>query len=115
LTAIAVTGFFHSLFPERCGAHPLPGELGEAFGLIGIQHKGLFAAIHLADHVALKIVQVRDLGIFFLSTGAKPKSKNVSTERSNGGSFNEKMTITRSGWSGRGTCQLDAFVSSRLR
>ena len=87
LASIAVTGFLHPLFPERFGGHPLPGELGEAFGLIGIQHKGLLAAIHLADHVALEIVQVGDLGVFFLSTCAKAKSKKASSENSKGGKF----------------------------
>ena len=86
-TAVAVTGFLHPLFPERFGGHPLPSELGEAFGLIGIQHKGLLAAIHLADHVALKIVQVGDLGVVFFSTRAKAKSKCASGENSKSGRF----------------------------
>ena len=114
-TDVAVTGFLHPLFPERFGGHPLPGELGEAFGLIGIQHKGLLVAIHLADHVALKIVQFRDLGVFFLSTRAKAKSNNASSESSNGGEFQKKKPSPAQDGAGLAAFQLDAFVTSRLR
>lgn len=89
-TDVAVTGFLHPLFPERFGGHPLPGELGEAFGLIGIQHKGLLVAIHLADHVALKIVQVRDLGVFFLSTRARSKARTPAARAATVGSFKKR-------------------------
>ena len=87
LTAVGVTGFLHPLLCEAFGCHPLPRELGEAFGLVGIQNKRLRAAIHLADHVTLEIVQVGDFGCFFLSTRAKPKGNNASGEYSKGGEF----------------------------
>ena len=86
-TAVAVTGFLHPLFPEGFRCHPLARELGEAFGLVGIQNEGLGAAIHLADHVALKIVQVGDLGVVFLSTRAKAKTKCASGDNSKSGRF----------------------------
>ena len=87
LTAVGVTGFLHPLLCEAFSCHPLPHERGEAFGLVGIQNKRLRAAIHLADHVTLEIVQVGDLGVFFLSTCAKAKSKKASSENSKGGKF----------------------------
>ena len=87
LTAVGVTGFLHPRLCEAFSCHPLPRERGEAFGLVGIQNKRLRAAIHLADHVTLEIVQVCDFGCFFLSTRAKAKSKNASSENSKGGEF----------------------------
>ena len=98
LAAVGVTGYLHPLRLEGFGSHPLARKLGEALGLVSIQSEGLCAAIDLADDVALEIVQVGDLRVFVLSTGTKVKSKNSSSENSNGWTVSRKeQAMARSG------------------
>ena len=73
LTAVGVTGFLDPLLAKGFCCHPLARELSEDGGLVSIQNEGLITAVHLADHVALEIVQIGDLGLIVPITCAKAK------------------------------------------